>query len=239
MGPKRLSSICKPNTSVSFGPGAIERYPILAAKILRVIAQCSEAEFHQYKLFAGALKTNAVIATKVLNSIISIGPKNTAIFAALQETMNEDELKTYELVMRIKKRVTKHRDRFAHHRFGASAELPNAYILWDPRDHLSWKARSTQRSANAINNVALRLMRGETEWEPDEMATPPDRSKMWVYYEKDLDNIISEAGQVSDALFFLEDAFTEAFSKDRMHGALKSLPIIQQAQQPQNRSKDQ
>jgi hypothetical protein len=130
--PEPLSKV--PPVAVNLAAtGYVTSNPELAALALEAIASWANVELYQLMLFVDLLGGDHSIATDIYLALETDGPKRAAIRAAANASLSPDRLELLQAIFSLTDTATRQRNKLAHWVWGYSPDLPDAFILADPR----------------------------------------------------------------------------------------------------------
>lgn len=104
---------------------------------MQVIESASELEASILRLFVILLGGNETVAASVYLALDSAGPKTAAIAAVAKVVLNEKQQLVLTAIQKMERTNRKARDKFAHHTWAFSKDLPDAILLVDPRARIN------------------------------------------------------------------------------------------------------
>lgn len=190
--PQPLSRV-KKDAVVEFShkhPGALLRYPHIAALAMECIASWSAVEMNFLRLYFAMLKgadDSAITAVDAYMALESQSAKTAAILAVARGGLHGKEGVLYSIIIalqKLSKPLQKQRDKLAHHVLGASPDVPNCLISADQKvlaykhqpvsSFYVWRERELKQIAKAnydAAEIALRfrdiLIKNRTEDVPE------------------------------------------------------------------------
>jgi hypothetical protein len=183
MPPQPLSSIRR-DARIFTGASSAKARPLLVQLVAHALATSSDIEYHMGSLLATMLGANAPPAIAMFYALTSSTGQADAIGAAAERVLGigSNELDLFEIVMYQAKNAASHRNRFAHWAWAYCDELPDALLFIDPEALMAHDIADTRRQAPQDGR---------------HLAGSLDRSRIFVYRGKDLNEAIAELGEAS------------------------------------------
>lgn len=194
--PQPLRSV-KPDASVTFSADALVDRPQLANLVTRIFGLWAIIEQEQQILFMRVVDSNEDAALAVYSILKSDGLQRKALDAAAKAKFGEgsEDCGIFTAIAKIISLAAKHRNRFAHCRWGISPEIPDAVLLADPDD---WKAVTLSQD---ILRYGYTLGRDPDPVDEAARLVKKARDSTLVYRITDLEHIVSELEQCAVALY--------------------------------------
>ena len=229
MPPQPLSTIFRgQERAVHIHADAILMRPQHAALVMRVISLWSHADNILAGLVTSFLDSDFETVTTMLQALTSGDGKRAAINAAAIATLNQEDLKLYQAVMKVIKPSRDRRNDFAHHLWGFVEEIDDALLLVDPK----YVAMNYAQTKAAIQKFKTRGLTGDSLYEAISAIQPLDLSKIFFFRKRDLEQDVQDARTAHKILFELSFALSDHIVSAQMRSRLSSLPQIQQALEP-------
>lgn len=209
---------------IQFTPDALKRQPILARRVAQVIALGSVLDFRWSEMLTDLLKGDYKISMAMYQALAGAEAKRAALLGAATASMFRLDLPLFRAVGTATKEARDLRNRFAHHLWGESKELPKALLLADPNCILD------HRIGVRIVNSRMRETRS--------IIPPPDidRSRILVYRAADLDDAVKTTREatITAGMLAHELHMTDGQIGEHMRLRLLSRPLVSQALQRQS-----
>ncbi|MHB1233898.1 MAG: hypothetical protein ACYCZQ_15135 [Burkholderiales bacterium] len=182
----------KPKAALSVvPPTAMSERPTLAVKVAEVISIWSAIESEILSIATDILDTDYVAVAAMLGALTSSEAKTAALVAAATEVLNRTDLALFNKVREATKASRNRRNEFAHHIWMYSDDLPDALLLIDPKYLSSFSAKRKRGIADLEQAMAQkRVMADGLKLFP---IPEIDKSKIFVYRDKDLDTEVHYA----------------------------------------------
>ena len=119
--------------SLDIGPGALRSEPQLAAKIMHVVATCSQMDDEITLTVCHFLSADFHEVTALLDKIVSQDLRTRAILEVAQSKLKGIDFKLFDRVIKRCKSTRKKRNKFVHHLWASSSNVPNAVCLVEPQ----------------------------------------------------------------------------------------------------------
>ena len=181
MPPQPLSQV-RSKAIVHVGPQAVELRPDLAPFIAQIIALWADVEASVCAIMTRLLSAEARPTTAMLSVIRSASTQFDMVEAAAIGKLVNPSLEMLLAVLSTVRRAAKIRNRIAHHVWAHCDDLPDALILIEPE---------------AFLEIFVRLEEAEVfSLSPDDPRVQPDRSRSFVFRQKDFKEIVEELKNV-------------------------------------------
>lgn len=181
--PNPLSRV-KPKATFSIvPPAAMSKRPSLAVKVAEVISIWASIETEILFLATDILDADYVAVSAMLGALTSSEAKTAALIAAATAVLDSSDLALFSKVRAATKASRDRRNEFAHHIWMCSDELPDALLLVDPKYLSSFSVMERRAIENLEKLMAQRPVMADEPLDIPEI----DKSKVFVYREKDLD----------------------------------------------------
>jgi hypothetical protein len=131
MPPQPLSRVNSTATYMMCG-NALTRRPVIAAEVAQCIASWSLVEMVKSELFLRLLSTNHQDGIALFHSLESVHAKNNAIRTLALSSLDKEDYKLVDGLLKLIKSRQSIRDRLSHWLWGISEDLPDVLILADP-----------------------------------------------------------------------------------------------------------
>ena len=216
--PQPLSRV-RPNAQIHVSASAIQQQRQFQEDILKVIVFWAHIDGNIASLFSALLKSDIEVGTAVYQAFNGLESRRVALFAAASKALPEWQVIAIEAVWKATKASRQQRDKFCHHVWGYSLDLPKSLLLMDPSVVVDTNVSYRQRVAD------IGYGRGVI------MPNDYDRSKLFVYRAPDFDRAHKEAAQAS-WLFNLLYYAVGARGNERGRLQLLNEPDFRQAVEP-------
>jgi hypothetical protein len=216
--PHPLSRV-KPNAEIEVGVNALAQRPQFVPQIMRVIAYWAHIDGDMATIFSNFLRTDIEVGTAVYQAFNGAEARRVAMFAAAEKALPEWQQIALRAVWNATKASRDQRDKFAHHVWATSEELPDALLLMHSSVVVARNVSHRQRSEHLPN--------GRGVIAPKDL----DRSKVFVYRQKDFDRAAEEAGAASFLVMLLYTAIGQNWHEVGRR-QLWNEPRFQRAVQP-------
>jgi hypothetical protein len=221
--PQPLSRV-KPDAEIAVGPQALTIFPQFNAQIVRVIAQWAHIDGDLANIFANLMRSDVEIGTAIYQAFHSLQTRQVALFKAA-EFLPEWQRMILRAIWRGTEPSRNQRDRFAHHVWGHSRDIPDALLLMDSRvvvdRNVSWRQRT------AIPNDPGRFLVAPKDF---------DRDKVFVYRKPDFDRAVKDADAASWLVGLAHFAIGRG-ANEQGRRQLLNEPLFQQWVEPLTREK--
>jgi len=187
--PQPLSRV-KPEADISIGPQSLHVFPQFLPRIMGVIAQWAHTDGDFANVFAMTLKTDIEVGVGVYQAFNGLEARRMALFAAAKKALPEWQQIALDAVWRATKASRDQRDRFAHHVWGYSVDLPNALLLRNPNVVID---------RNISYRTGVEIKDGRHLISPKDF----DREKVFVYREKDFERAFMDALEANRLVTYL------------------------------------
>lgn len=181
---------------------ACEKYPLLAAKVMNVIASFSRLEALRLDLYLTILNTpDDKSVSRAYLSLDYGNAKNEFVDAIAKSKLGQNDWQYYEAITKAIKSYKKKRDKLAHGYWGYNTGIKDALILVNPK-----------KVIGSIHNISENAM-----------------TKAQVYRAKDLDSMASENYHLCLALLLFSgiiDHHNSREARDSLYAKLTELPVI-------------
>lgn len=208
----------------TFVPGSVFMRPALAPHVLKVIEYWAFAEWNILRIGASCLHGDLRVATEMLQAIDSQAGQRAAILAAAKTVLDAAHWPLFEAAFLSTLASRAVRNKFAHHLWGTSADLPEALLLQDVKNANSELAKRMER-------VFQRIAEGVGPAAAVEHVGTIDRSGIFVWRQPDLETEVANAARANFVMANLErmiDRFRAGQPTDSIRTQLLSDPITRQ-----------
>lgn len=185
MPPQPLSSVRRDARPIA-DPAALGRQPTLATLVAEIIATWSRIESTLGNTLGMMLRAGVQVSAAMYRAIFNFKIQMDVLEAAARLSLSQEDFELFGAIMVIVKRTGTKRHNLAHGLWGYTDGLPNALILFDPDEVLTYSA--------SIADFMRSMYQGNFEATYEK----PDLSKIFVYREKDLSEILSEMRSVDE-----------------------------------------
>lgn len=219
--PKILSDI-NPDAHIDIKPEALRKYPELATFVIEVIASWSRVDWRMAGLLTLCVKAEFRTVSAMLSVLNSPRAQHDAILAGIEMTVTPDDFKLITATFKTTTEDRKIRDKFAHHMWGVSPDVPDCLILANPRE-------LTVSFSRVIANLATTGTKGQGNLET---------SKILVYYKADLEEALKRAQRAFSVIHSLGHVAIRPAGTpegDATRQTLRRDPEISQLLQSQSR----
>ena len=131
MPSRRLRPTLKGNPGIGFGPGFLERRPLVAALVMQLIAEWSEVELQRSRLLT-VLLGNSEAALDMYLALTSSVAQKAALRAVLASSVSPDELSLFERIMKFAAPIESDRNEYAHWLWGTSDQIDDGLLCMSP-----------------------------------------------------------------------------------------------------------
>lgn len=220
--PQPLSRV-NPDAEIIVTPHALTIFNQFLPHIMGVIAQWAHIDGDFATLFSRFLRAGIEVGTAVYQKFNGLEARRTALFAAAEKALPEWQQIALAAVWKAIKASRDQRDRFAHHVWGYSRQLPDTLLLMH---------------SNVVVDVNISYRTGQTLDGGRILIQPKDfdRSQVFVYRAKDFERATIDALNASRLVNFLYSAIS-GVPMLQGHTPLLSEPLFQQAVEPLIREK--
>lgn len=220
--PHPLSRV-KPDAEIVVGPQALLLMPQFVPQIMRVVAQWAHIDGNLATIFSSLLTADVETATAVYQAFNGLEARRIALFKAAEKAVPEWQQIVLRTVWTATKASRDQRDRFVHHVWGSSRDVPDALLLMDSSVVVDRNVSHRQRTPTEGNRFLL---------------TPADfdRSQVFVYRKPDFDRAVREADAASWLVILMLGAVGMSASEVGRRQLLNE-PQFQQAVAPLIREK--
>lgn len=149
--PQPLSRV-RPGANIGPSNDAMDRYPSLALWISKVISMYAAADVEWPGIAAVIKHTSPETFVAIHNDLKSDAAQRAMVKAVAKEYLEAAEMKLLQAVEKAIKPARDIRNRFAHHLWGTSPEVPDALLLIEPAPyirHLAWYVGMFDRKQDA------------------------------------------------------------------------------------------
>lgn len=221
--PQPLSRV-KPKADIDISVNALDLMPQFVPQIMRVIAQWAHIDGDWATTFSLLLKSDISVGAAVYQAFNGLEARRVALFAAAEMAVPEWQQIAMRAVWNSTKASRDQRDKFAHHVWGYSRDLPNALLL--------------MRSNVVVDKNVSHRQRVEELPSGGGVIAPQDydRSQIFVYRKVDFDRAVKEA-ECSARLVTLLYFAVGHHRNEQGRRQLLSEPQFQQFVQPLIRDK--
>lgn len=187
MPPQPLSKVRR-DAKFHFERDTLEKYPELAAIILRVINIGSLTDAHWSSILVSLLKADPKPGMAMYEALTSNEAKRAALLAAARARMNEDDYALFGAVLDSTAPTRRIRNRFAHYLWGYSPQISNALLLADPANFTRFETELAE-----VNREMNRTR---------SLLPPPkfDTSQIEVWRKRSLEEAARDASACLDAV---------------------------------------
>jgi hypothetical protein len=219
MPPQPLSRV-RPKADAIADPGALRRVPAIAAHVGEIVATWARIESTLGITLAGMLDAGVRASVAIYAAILNSKAQMDALEAAAKVTLEPKDFKLFGAVIILIKRAGSKRHKLAHWLWGYAPEIKDALLLFDPNAVLDLSVATSVFIKSVING----------NYTTEERSTL-DKSRVFVYREKDMLEILNEVQNVDAisrkfaALAFRPDAAGAA----QLRTQLLAEPQIQEA----------
>jgi hypothetical protein len=170
--------------------------------------------------------TDLAVGMAMYQALTGSGSRQTALQAAAEEALSREDFWLLQGVMKAITPSRTQRNKFAHHLWGTSEDLPGKLLLADPTVFVKHLTNRTLYSRNPLGWH----YKG---WKIGKEAPLPelDHSKVQVYSERALKRAAKAAAEAGTLAFYLNIAIDRdrfGDGADQMRQRLLSVPVIQQ-----------
>ena len=215
-----LSSFSKSKAKdLTFAPGSLFKRPELTPYILRVIENWSFTEWGILMLGCECLQGDRVAVTAMLQAIESQLARHTAILAAVETLLDKEHFIFFCAAFRSIGPSRNTRNKFVHHAWGTSDDLPDALLLQDVK------------IANLEFSKHVKLARHSLASGGDPVIRSIDRSEIFVWREPDFEKEVEDAEQARSIISDLSGmvwAFLNGRPTDAIRTRLSKNPLVEQ-----------
>jgi hypothetical protein len=178
-----LSSV-RSNARLYAGASSAIHRPLLAQLVAHAVAIWADIEYELGGMLAAILGAAAAPSMAMFYALTSSTAQNAALGAAAESVLGRRsrELEMFEIVIRQATTAASHRNRFAHWAWAHCHELPDALLFIDPE-------------ALVAHDIAH--MVAQAPHDGRHLAGPLDRSRVYVYREKDLKELTDALSEAS------------------------------------------
>jgi len=164
LAPQPLSRV-KRDASFHWGTGVLTPYPHLCCIITETISFGSQVEFNWSAILVHLLQSDARTGMAMYEALSGGEGRRAALEGAAKVALSIEDFRLFKAVEKALAPARNVRNRFAHHVWGATDEIPDALLLIDPQ---------------CLRQLELEQAFG--------LRTPPDenRSLIIVWKERDL-----------------------------------------------------
>jgi hypothetical protein len=135
--PNPLRKVVPKGTPESdFHPGAIEKNPKMAARVLSVLSAWAKLDAEMGIVFARFLGTQSHIGAAIYNQFSNLNTQDNAMRAAAELVLNRDQLDVFYALRKASKSPRDQRNEIAHGIWGYCKEVPDGLVLWSPKESL-------------------------------------------------------------------------------------------------------
>jgi hypothetical protein len=216
--PQPLSRV-KRNAQIHVSPSAVQMQAQFQEDILKVIVFWAHIDGNIASLFSTMLKSDIEVGTAVYQAFNGLEARRIALFAAAEKALPEWQRIAIEAVWKATKQSRIQRDKFCHHVWGYSQDIPKALLLMDPSVVVDTNVSYRQQVSNRQGAGSIIL--------PKDF----DRTQIFVYREADFTRAHKDAAGAS-WLFTLLYYAVGARGNEKGRRQLLSEPAFQQAVQP-------
>jgi hypothetical protein len=208
--------------SFTFGPGSVFKRPKLAPYIMLILEHWAFTEWGILRIGASCVGGDLTIATAMLQAVDSQAAQRSAILAAAKSMLDDEHWIIFEAAFFSILPSRAIRNKFAHHLWGVSNDLPDALILQDTRHANLELAKRVKRVQQRIADGVAPVFAGERD---------VNRGEMFVWREADFKKEVenaARAGLVISNLDLMIGAFQNGRATDSIRSRLLKDPLIQQ-----------
>jgi hypothetical protein len=221
--PQPLSRVV-PNADLNIGAGALSRVPQFSSLIMTVIANLAHLDGDWGTIFSRLLKSDIAVGTAVYQAFNGLEARRIALFAAADKALPEWQMIALRAVWSQTTAARAQRDRFAHHVWATSEQVPDALLLMDPSVVVERNISFRQQS--------VELPDGRGVIAPQNF----DHSRVFVYRQGDFERAAKEAQQAAWIVTLLHGAIGNGWIEVARR-QLWNEPRFQQAVRPLIREK--
>jgi hypothetical protein len=187
--PQPLSSIVKDKPyEVTINPDGLLQKPNLANLVAVAIGWSSNIEYALGLVLVTMLDANVKPAFAMFSAITSAAAQRSALSSAAEAVLSPDDLEIFGAVLAVARTTSEQRNKFAHGLWGTSPQVPDALLLVSPEHILGVHAQQTH-----FFSLPPDLMMDLDQWPSGEI----DPTKIFVYREKDFQNLIRDFEQTA------------------------------------------
>lgn len=188
MPPQPLSNV-RTNAKLKVHSKSLERRSDLAPFIAKIIAGWALVEVGIGTMLSFILEAEFAATAAMLYSLRSSSAQIDAVAAAGKAKLTGRDLEMFEAVLIIARAAAKKRNAIAHHVWAHSDELPDALLLVEPQAYVNHFVELHSKIATKSFHHPWKLL-------------APDPEHVFVYREKEFDEIIAEIYAVQRCVVF-------------------------------------
>jgi hypothetical protein len=188
MPPQPLSNV-KRNARVFSEPVALRRNPELATLIGDVISLWSHIEANLSVVLVRMLEGGVRSGAAMYRAVQSFRAQMAILEAVARITIEPEHVAAFEAVLALVRSVAKKRDKLVHWIWAYSPDVEDALLLINPNYALDYHTSLSE-------HLAKHLKHGESIEATQSEVPPIDPRAVFVYREKDLQEIIYELNTV-------------------------------------------
>lgn len=171
------------------------------------------------------LRADFEVINAIFESLSGTRARQDAFLAAANEALPKDDVNILQAVLAAQKPSRDRRNKFVHHLWGRTPELPNRALLGPPGVVTKPLLDIRIKVRDLTDQNEQRWMRGE--YNPDESGI--DFSKILVFKQEDLEADATEAERASSYAMDLHFLFSSVPSMhDSTRSELLNQPLIRQ-----------
>jgi hypothetical protein len=223
MPPQPLSSV-RSDARLYVGAGSAIHRPLLAQLVAHAVANWADIGYQLGGMLATMLGADAAPSIAMFYALSSSAAQIAALGAAAESILGRGsrDLEVFELVMLQAKKAATHRHRFAHWPWAHCDDLPDALLFIDPE-------------ALVAHDIAD--VRSQAPHDGRGLLGPLDRSRVYVYRERDLKEATEDLWEASYCISHLRMVLSRhlrsrsetAEWRDHIYQHLLSRPGIAEA----------
>lgn len=193
--PQPLSSVLKGKPyEITLDPNCLLQEPGLAKLVAAAIGWSSNIEYGLGSTLVAMLGAHVKPGFALYSAIISNSAQRKAVNAVAEAILSPEDFATFKIVDRLAKAASLQRHELAHGLWGTSPQVPSALLLADPQ------------YVQGVFAQHAHFWSLPSHKKPDPSVWPEagfDPTKIFVYREKDLLNIVRDFEQTASivALF--------------------------------------
>lgn len=181
--PHPLSRV-KATAEVNVSVEALSLIPEFNDTVLRVIATWSHIDGDWASIYSTLLKADIEVGTSVYQAFNGLEVRKKMLFKAAEKAVPEWQKIAIEAVWKATAGSRNERDRFCHHVWGYSRDLPNALLLMDSSVVVDSNVSRRQKAKGGPGGSII-------------APKPLDKSKILVYRKADFDKALEEVRSAS------------------------------------------
>lgn len=215
--------------SFRFLAGSLSLKPELARLVMLVIETWSSAEARTFGMVANILQTEPVIATAMLQAVDNMQAQRDAILAGAKAVLMAEEWAVFEAAFLSTNASRNARNRFVHHVWGVTDDLPNALLLHEPKYFHVDRSSSIKRAREIARTPVMNATYKDAEI---------NRDGITVWRAGDLAIEVNAANRAHRIMAILEVMIVRRVcsqSTDSIRKLLLNDPITQQRMHSQSK----